>query len=106
MNGNCDHELAVLEGFSGLGTDIILIKVSGVNVSLISQSSLKIETFVEARLVKVWFTEPRKVGLLPVGPREVFYFPPTTHRRPMEASPDPPPGDAASRGYRLPRGYR
>ncbi|GIY39610.1 hypothetical protein CEXT_543931 [Caerostris extrusa] len=31
---------------------------------------------------------PRKVGLLPVGPREVFYFPPTTHRRSMEASPD------------------
>ncbi|GIY26411.1 hypothetical protein CDAR_570011 [Caerostris darwini] len=30
---------------------------------------------------------PQEVGLLPVGPREVFYFPPTTHRRPMEAPP-------------------
>ncbi|GIX75434.1 hypothetical protein CEXT_196751 [Caerostris extrusa] len=29
----------------------------------------------------------RKVGLLPVGPREVFYFPPTTHRSPMEGIP-------------------
>ncbi|GIY73110.1 hypothetical protein CEXT_228291 [Caerostris extrusa] len=45
---------------------------------------------------------PRKVGLLPVGPREVFYFLPTIHRRPMKASPYPPPGDALSRGYRLP----
>ncbi|GIX99006.1 hypothetical protein CDAR_518791 [Caerostris darwini] len=33
---------------------------------------------------------PRKVD-----PQEVFYFPPTTHRRPMEASSDSPP----SRGY-------
>ncbi|GIX84123.1 hypothetical protein CDAR_303481 [Caerostris darwini] len=28
-----------------------------------------------------------QVGLLPVDPREVFYFPPTTLRKPMEASP-------------------
>ncbi|GFS50044.1 e3 ubiquitin-protein ligase MYCBP2 [Trichonephila clavipes] len=45
-----------------------------------------------------------EVGLLPVGPRKVFYFPSTTHWKPMEAFPYPPPGDAPSRGYRLPRG--
>ncbi|GFU58485.1 hypothetical protein TNCV_697461 [Trichonephila clavipes] len=46
----------------------------------------------------------QEVGLLPVGPRKVFYFPSTTHWKPMEAFPYPPPGDAPSRGYRLPRG--
>ncbi|GIY71076.1 hypothetical protein CEXT_579731 [Caerostris extrusa] len=50
------------------------------------------------------FASTRKVGLQPVGPRKVFYFPPTTHRRQMKASPYPPPGDAPSRGYRLPEG--
>ncbi|GFW83003.1 RNase H domain-containing protein [Trichonephila clavipes] len=45
----------------------------------------------------------QEVGLLPVGPRKVFYFPSTTHWKPMEAFPYPPPGDAPSRGYRLPR---
>ncbi|GFW37975.1 hypothetical protein TNCV_4631761 [Trichonephila clavipes] len=48
----------------------------------------------------------QEVGLLPVGPRKVFYFPSTTHWKPMEAFPYPPPGDAPSRGYRLPRGLR
>ncbi|GFX45273.1 hypothetical protein TNCV_2095581 [Trichonephila clavipes] len=44
----------------------------------------------------------QEVGLLPVGPRKVFYFPSTTHWKPMEAFPYPPPVDAPSRGYRLP----
>ncbi|GFV64610.1 hypothetical protein TNCV_3181061 [Trichonephila clavipes] len=46
----------------------------------------------------------QEVGLLPVGPRKVFYFPSTTHWKPMEAFPYPPPADAPSRGDRLPQG--
>ncbi|GFU65748.1 hypothetical protein TNCV_5058821 [Trichonephila clavipes] len=45
----------------------------------------------------------QEVGLLPVGPRKVFYFPSTAHWKPMEAFPYPPSGDAPSSGYRLPR---
>ncbi|GBL77381.1 hypothetical protein AVEN_41796-1 [Araneus ventricosus] len=47
---------------------------------------------------------PQAVGLLTVGPWKVFYFPPTPYWNQVEAFPDPPPGDAPSRGYRLPRG--
>ena len=38
-----------------------------------------------------------------VGPRDVFYFPPTFHTR--KAFPYPPPGDAFNRGCMLPEGY-
>ncbi|GFU52241.1 hypothetical protein TNCV_3052621 [Trichonephila clavipes] len=62
--------------------------------------SLSIALFMEKR-----FHSLQEVGLLPVGPRKVFYFPSTIHWEPMEAFlPYPPPGDAPSRGYRLPRG--
>ncbi|GFT37725.1 hypothetical protein TNCV_1754811 [Trichonephila clavipes] len=48
---------------------------------------------------------PQQVGLLFVDPWKVLYFP-STPPMPMEAFPDPPPGDAPSKSYRLPRETR
>ncbi|GFU34279.1 hypothetical protein TNCV_4158061 [Trichonephila clavipes] len=48
----------------------------------------------------------KQVGLLPVGSRRVFYIPYHPNDIPMEAFPDPIPGNALSGGYRLPRNVK
>ncbi|GFY01547.1 hypothetical protein TNCV_2607311 [Trichonephila clavipes] len=82
------------------GYHLLVVVVVLVSMNKCIMEKKRCHSLQEVGLVPVG---PRKeVGLVPVGPRKVFYFllPPIGNQWIRS-----PPGDAPSRGYRLPRGY-